>query len=349
MDQFHKGTSPYIHETDSVCSMMLDVCTALLPSYLWGIYVFGFRALVIGVLSVACAVLFAWLFQKLLKRPITVSDGSAALSGLLLAMCLPVAVPLWIVPIGALFAVAVKELCSFFDRFYINPALTGKALLVLLFSSYATRVTQPFEKISAFAVNPDLSGLSGGASSPLSLFDGFRWGLFDFVSPSELLTGSYAGTVGEVSTLLLLAGFLYLLVRRVVTWHVPVCFLGTVAVLSFLFPVAGTGAEYALFSLCTGGVMLTAIFMATDYFTSPVTGAGKVVYGVLCGVLTVLFRRFFSFGEGARLAVLLAGLTSVGLDRFFVPRSYGSDKAWWKFGDHAKALKARLQNLQKKA
>lgn len=328
MEKLRLEESPQIRESDSVRSVMLDVCIALLPSYIWGIYLFGTRALTIGVLSVLFCLLFEALYQKILKRPVTVSDGSAALTGLLLALSLPVSVSLWMVPIGAFFAIVVaKHLIGGLLNFAVNPALSARVFLFVAFSSQIRRATEPFSKFSPIAISLDPKVLESAVPDG-AVAEGLKTGVFEDGVLSRILIGSVPGGIGQVSALLLLAGLLYLAVRRLVTWHIPVCFLSTVALLTVFFPEAQGIGPSLLSALFGGGVVFSAVFFATDYSTSPLTGGGKALYGVLCGVLTFVFRRTLSSAEGAFFAVFILGLAARYLDLVLIPRSYGKTRDW---------------------
>lgn len=314
MDQFRVGISPHVRHGDTTRTVMLDVCIALVPSVIWGIYAFGLRALFICLISLVCCIGFEALCQRIMGRPVTVSDGSAAVSGLLLAMNLPVSVPLWIVPIGAFFAMVVaKQLFGGLGKNFVNPVLCARVILFVSFPAAMTTYVQPFTGAA-------VDGIS--SATPLSAMN--QGLLPQGYTLSELLCGTMPGCIGEVSSLLLLAGFLYLLVRRVITWHIPVAYLGTMALITLLFPAVGSGVEYMTYSMFSGGLILGAVFMATDYVTSPVTRGGKLVYGVLCGLLTYLIRRFGSYPEGVSFAILMMNVPVWYLDRFFRPRAYGT-------------------------
>ncbi len=324
------GTSPHIRHEDSTRSLMLDLCIALTPSLIWGVYAFGLRALFITILSVVSCTFFEALSLRILKRR-GAPDLSTVVTGLLLAMTLPATSPLWAPVLGAFFSIVVaKQLILGPGKSIFNPVLFGRAVLFLLFFSQMNRFPQPFSSLSPFA--PSLSPEAmpeGFATAPAFVL--FKEGSDAAPGISDLLTGSYAGCIGEVSALLLFTGFLYLLVRHVFTWHIPVTFFLSAATLSFLFFGSGNRVETALAFLLSGGVLLGAVFLATDGACGPVTAGGKLIFGVLCGVLTVVFRRFVSDAYGAGLAILLADLLARPLDFLCRPRPYGiSFSAMWK-------------------
>ena len=310
--------SPHIKSADTTATVMLDVLIALAPAFIWGVFQFGVRALAIAAVSIGFCILWEALTEYLLKRPITVSDLSAAVTGLLLAMNLPVTVPLWMPVVGSFFAIViVKQLFGGIGKNFVNPALAAR---VFLFSWASEMSAFPAvgEKISSFAITvPDavtsatpLATLKTGALPDTNLF--------------AMIVGNMSGTIGEVSSLLLIAGGIYLLVRRVITWHIPVAYIGTVAALTFLFPrTTGVSVDFMLYEIFAGGLMLGAIFMATDYSTSPVTPVGRIVYGVGCGALTVLIRYFGSYPEGVSFSILIMNMLVWYIDKLTMPRRFG--------------------------
>ncbi len=305
--------APHIHSQVTTPVIMGDIIIALVPALIWACYVFGMRALYLTVISCASCVLFEAAYELVLKKPLTVSDLSAVVTGMLLALCMPVTVPVWMLPAGAFVAVViVKQLFGGIGKNILNPALTARALLLLLPGiTYTTPVKDRFNGI----LTGSLDGLA--ASTPLT-------GLHAGKLPSDesgyttldLFIGNVPGAMGEISALLLIIGFIYLLFRRVVSWHIPAAFIGTVALLTLVFPRSGAAAiPFMASELFSGSLMLGALFMATDCVTSPITDTGKLIYGCLCGVFTVLFRYFLPSGEGVPYAILLMNALS-----YFAPR-----------------------------
>lgn len=346
MKTFRIHSAPYLHKDSSVSAMMLDVCIALMPTLLWGIYVFGLRALVILFSSVFFCMGFEALWQLISGRPFTLSNLSALVSGLLLGALLPVSIPLWFVPIGAAIAMlCVKGFFGGLGKNPINPVLTAKAVLFVFFPAQLTRYTLPFKALPAFRLSFSKTYLEHFLAP--STIDTYRE-----ESLSNLFTGSTAACIGEGSALMLLAGLAYLLLRKTVTWHIPFSYLATVAVIALFLPKEGNALEFAFRYLFSGGIILAASFLATDPVTSPVTRRGKVVYGILCGALTVLVRQL-SGGEGILFAILISNLSVWFLDRYLRPRTYGNrffqkrpdviplHVIWWK---KAKEFYAKLQN-----
>lgn len=316
-------SSPHIKSSETTATVMLDVIIALLPAFVWGVYVFGLRALAIGALSVGTAVGFEALTQFLLHRAVTVNDLSAAVTGLLIAMNLPVTVPLWMPVVGTFFAiVVVKQLFGGIGKNFVNPALAARVFLF----SWAGEMSsfQSFgEKINSAAVALADSDIIASATPLASL----KSGSLPDTNLFDMITGNISGCIGEVSSLLIIAGGVYLLIRRVITWHIPAAYLGTVAVITFLFPQSGGVApDFMLYELFAGGLMLGAFFMATDYSTSPVTLTGRLIYGCGCGLITVFIRYFGSYPEGVSFAVLIMNLLVWYIDKATMPRRFGGKK-----------------------
>ncbi len=318
--------SPHIKSGNSTARVMCDVLIALTPAFIWGCWYFGFRALTLTLLSVLSCVLSEYAFCKITKRDVSIGDMSAVVTGVLLAFCLPVTVPLWIPVIGGVFAiVVVKMLFGGIGKNFMNPALAARVFLFMSFPSlmsgkdaFPTGVLSA--KLSAFAMNVKVDGVSSAtplATMPADDFSG---------SLAKMFYGDMGGCIGEVSKLLLLVGLVYLLLRRVVTWHIPATFVGTFFLLTFVLPQSGNtmeGITFTMVELLSGGLFLAAFFMATDYSTSPMTAGGKLVYGALCAVLTLFFRYFGSYPEGVSFAVLIMNCFVYYLDRAFLPRVFG--------------------------
>ena len=303
------ASSPHIRGNFRTNRIMLDVVLALMPALIVGICVLGIRALVVTLISVAAAVGAEWLFCRLVKSRDTTADCSALVTGVLLAMTLPHTVPYWQAAVGSIFAIVfVKCLCGGLGQNIFNPALAARAFLLLIYPVGLTRY----------------AGLDGvTAATPLhhmvmpALPEESLW---------EMLRGICPGSIGEISALALLAGGVYLVARKVISPRIPLAYLGTVALITLVFPKAGSGLEWMAYSLLSGGVMLGAIFMATDYATSPATPLGQLVYGVGCGVLTVLFRYFGLFPEGVTYAILIMNALVWVLDYYTPIRRFGTKR-----------------------
>ena len=313
--------SPHLRNPENISSIMLDVIIALIPAMFWGVYVFGWRALLLCVLSVGCSVGFEAATEMLLHRNVTIGDLSAVVTGLLLCMNLPVSVPLWMPVVGAFFAiVVVKQLFGGIGKNFMNPALAARVFLFSSWAGYMSRFPQAGQKVNDLAVVLGEADIVAGATPLASLKNGNLpdTNLFDSI------IGNTGGCIGEVSSLLLIAGGVYLLIRRVITWHTPVAYIGTVALLTYLFPrTGGVAVDFMLAEIFAGGLMLGAIFMATDYATSPVTKNGRLLYGVGCGLITVLIRYFGSYPEGVSFAILVMNLLVFYIDKLTVPRRFG--------------------------
>lgn len=313
--------SPHIKHTDTTRSIMLDVIIALLPALGWGVYVFGPRALVVVLISVASSVLFEYLVRLILRRPCTVGDLSAVVTGLLLGLNLPSSVSYWIPVVGAFFAiVVVKQLFGGIGKNFLNPALAGRAFL-FAWPEEMTSFPAPFERLDwrvfSFAGNTDAIA----HATPLAAY---KTGAVPDASTLDLFLGRCAGSIGEISAVLLIAGGIYLLCRKVITWHIPVAYIGTVALLTLIFPKTEVAFSFMLGELVSGGLMLGAIFMATDYTTSPVTAKGRLIFGVGCGCVTVFIRYFGGYNEGVSFAILMMNMLVYYIDRFTAPRVFGT-------------------------
>ena len=311
------GYQPQVRAKRGTREIMLDVIIALLPAVGVGVWQFGFAALLPVCTSIAACVFFEWLYRKLLKKPSSIGDLSAVVTGLLLSLTLPAGCPWWLPVIGALFAIVfVKQLYGGIGKNFLNPALAGRAFL---FASYATAMT-------LFTVPNSLKGVVDGVTmaTPLSAMKAGT-ALPEYYSFLDMFLGKMPGSFGEISTLALLLGGLYLVCRKVLTWQIPVAFIGTVALVTLIF---GGGESYSnvdwmLYNLLSGGLMLGAIFMATDYSTSPVTLPGRLIYGCGCGLLTVIIRRFGGYPEGVSFAILIMNCCAWFIDQLTQPRRFG--------------------------
>lgn len=312
--------SPHIKTPTSTASIMFDVILALIPAFVWGVYVFGVRALAVAAVSVVSCVGFEATAQILLHRPVSIGDLSAAVTGLLLAMNLPVTVPLWMPVVGAFFAiVVVKQLFGGIGSNFVNPALSARVFL-LSWASEMTSFTAHGERVTSLALTLSEGDIVASATPLASL----KAGELPTETIFDMLIGNHGGCIGEVSSLLLLAGGIFLLIQKDITWHTPVAYIGTVAVLTFLFPqYEGVAAEFMLYELLSGGLILGAFFMATDYATTPVMPAGRLIFGVGCGLITVLIRYFGTYPEGVSFSILVMNLLVWYIDRATMPKRFG--------------------------
>ena len=333
--RFSVGSSPHVASPVSTPNLMLDVIIALLPAWVVAIYFFGFRVVTLTAVTVAAAMGAEYLYRRLTHQHQTVSDLSAAVTGLLLVMCLPVETPYWVAVIGAVFAiVVVKQLFGGLGKNFMNPALAGRVFL-FSFLPYISKYAAPGHTFWApifGAGQPE----AVSAATPMSYLHAGT--LPEGVSLRQLLVGQQAGCLGEVASLMLILGGVYLVLRKVISPRIPLCYLGTVAVLTFLFPMGGIPRmDWMLYNLLSGGLMLGAIFMATDYVTSPVTPTGRVVYGIGCGALTVFLRYFGSYPEGVSFAILVMNTLVWSLDKAFMPHRFGTP--WFKQKEKKEASK----------
>ena len=303
------ASSPHIRGNFSTRRIMLDVVLALLPSLAVGVWMLGLRAALLTLISVAAAVGTEWLYGVITKTRNTTGDCSALVTGLLLAMTLPHTAPYWMPVAGSVFAILiVKAMCGGLGQNIFNPALAARAFLMLIFPVGLTR----FQGLDGVTAATPLHHMVMPALPEESILDMFL--------------GRCPGSIGELSALALLAGGAYLVYRKVISPRIPVAYLGTVAVLTLIFHKTDAPVQWMLYSLFSGGLMLGAIFMATDYVTSPATPVGQLVYGIGCGILTVVLRYFGLFPEGVTYAILVMNTLVWVLDRYTPIRRFGTKK-----------------------
>ena len=303
------ASSPHIRGNFRTNRIMMDVVLALLPALAVGIWQFGLRALAVTSVCIGAAIVTEWLYSVVTKTRNTVVDGSAIVTGLLLAMTLPHTVPYWQAALGSVFAIAVvKCLCGGLGQNIFNPALAARAFLLLIWPVGLTR----YAGVDGITAATPLHHMVMPALPEESVLDMFL--------------GNCPGSIGEISALALLAGGVYLLYRKVISIRIPAAYLGTVAIVTLIFHKTDAPVDWMLYSLFSGGVMLGAIFMATDYATSPATPVGHVIYGIGCGILTVLFRYYGLFPEGVTYAILLMNAFVWFIDRHTAMRRFGTKK-----------------------
>ncbi len=313
------SSSPHIKAEDSISSIMLDVIIALIPACAAGVYFFGLRAAAVIFTVIAACVLSEYVYEKITKKPITTGDLSAAVTGILLALNLPATIPLWMAAVGGCFAIViVKQLYGGLGKNFMNPALAARCFMLVAWAGSMSFFTAPFTKISADAIS---------SATPLAVLKGTA----DGTLPTALnaFLGGKGGCIGETSGLLLLIGFLYLLIKRVVDWKIPVCYIASFAALMYLF--GNNSTEYSqgyfvLMHILSGGLLLGAFFMATDYVTTPTTPLGTVIFGIGCGLLTFVIRTFGSYPEGVSFSIILMNVLCPLIDRYTVPKSFGEVK-----------------------
>ena len=314
------SSSPHVHSPVTTDTIMRDVVIALLPALAGSIYFFGFRALMVTLVSVAACVFFEWAWVRLMKKDNKVYDFSAVVTGMLLAFVCPVTIPYWTIILGDFFAIiVVKMLFGGLGKNIVNPALAGRAFMFSWPVLMNNWVKVGFQNAAGIFSTAD----AVTAATPMASIHN---GQLPTESLLDLFLGNVGGSLGETSALLLLLGFGYLLIRKVLTVRIPLCYIGTVAVITFLFPMGNDRLAWMGSHVLGGGLMLGALFMATDYVTSPLTKLGQIIYGIGCGVITVLIRYFGGYPEGVSYAILVMNCCVVLLDRIGRPTKFGTPK-----------------------
>ena len=309
MANFVVSGTPHVRSKESIQSIMRDVIIALVHATAAGIYYFGLRALILIVAAIISAVFFEWLYEKITKKPVTINDLSAVVTGLLLAMNLPASAPVWVAIVGSAFAIIfAKQLFGGLGQNFINPALAGRAFLL---ASYPTEMT-------TWVVPNGLAADAATYATPLAQL---KNGALD-ASLKQLVIGQVGGTIGETCAIALIIGGIYLLYKHVISWKIPVIYIATVFI---LFAVIGRhGMRMPLQEIFAGGVMLGGIFMATDYASSPVTPKGQVIFAVGAGLLTYLIRTFGGYPEGVSYSILIMNCCVPLIERFTEPTIFGA-------------------------
>ena len=314
------SSSPHAHSPVTTQTIMRDVLIALVPALLGSIYFFGFRALLVTLVSAAACVFFEWGFCKIRKLHCKTYDLSAVVTGVLLAFVCPVTIPYWTIILGDFFAIVlVKMLFGGLGKNIVNPALAGRAFLFSWPVLMSNWVKVGFDNAAGLLSTAD----AVTAATPMSAM---QQGALPEESILDMFLGNIGGCIGETSALLLIIGFIYLLYRKVITARIPLAYIGTVAILAFLFPQGNDRIAWMAAQVFGGGLMLGAIFMATDYVTSPLTKLGQIVYGIGCGVITILIRYFGGYSEGVTYAILCMNACAVLLDKIGRPVKFGAPK-----------------------
>ncbi len=302
----HVSSSPHVRSKDSTNRIMAYVIIALLPTTLFGIYNFGPRALLLIVLTIASCVATEWVFEKIIHKKSTIGDLSAVVTGLLLALNLPVTLPWWEAVLGGIFAIAiVKMMFGGLGQNFMNPALGARCFLLIAFAADMTN----FQTDTYTGATP-LAAMREG----------------EIINSLDALIGRTAGTIGETSTIAILIGAIILILLGVITLAIPASYLITFVIFMLLFGGHGFDMYYIVAQLCSGGIMLGAFFMATDYVTSPITPRGRILFGICCGVLTGLFRCFGANAEGVSFAIILSNLLVPMIEKITIPRAFGQVK-----------------------
>ena len=306
------SSSPHIRSDENVSKIMLDVLIALIPAFIASIFYFGFNSILLVAASVLSAIITEVACQKIMKKPITISDFSAAVTGVLLAFNLPSTTPIWIPVIGSAFAIAIgKQVFGGLGNNFINPALAGRAFLLACWPTLMTNFSAPVG-IDAIATATPLAIMKGTAETGAQL-----------PSIMEMLMGRIPGCLGETSAILLIVGGIYLIARKVISWRIPAAYIGTVAVIALITEGNFNGM---LYHLLAGGLMLGAFFMATDYASSPVTPRGKIIYGIGAGLITMLIRELGGYPEGVSYSILLMNILAPLIDKYTSPKLFGGAK-----------------------
>ncbi len=321
------SSSPHIHTESTTRQIMGDVIIALMPALVIGVFIYGARALTVTATSAIFCVLFEWAYQLMTRKTVTISDGSAAVTGILLAFCLPASVPILFVIIADAFAIiVVKQLFGGIGKNFVNPALAARAFMVASWAGSVSVIHRARTSLPLFTNPVDVVS----SATPLMQMKG---GAMPEVSMLNNLLGMVSGCIGELSVIALAAGGLYLIYRKVITPHTPLAFLGTVALLTFLFPRGNNNLQWMAAQIFSGGLMLGAIFMATDYTSSPITEKGKIVFGIGCGLITVFIRYFGAIPEGVSYAILIMNLLVNLIEKFTMPRRFGAPAKVKKGGE----------------
>ena len=301
---YHVSANPHVRDNGSTQKIMLDVIIALLPATIFGIYIFGASAALTVAISVATCVVVEYIYQKLMKQPITVGDLSAALTGLLLALNLPSGAPFWMPILGGIFAIiVVKQLYGGLGQNWMNPALAARCFMLISFAQAMTQFSEP--GTDAIASATPLAEIKAG-------------GTYDLAA---MFIGKIPGTIGEVSVIALLIGAAYLLIKKVISIRIPAAYIITFAVFAFIF--GQHNINYVLAEICGGGLIFGAFFMATDYVTSPITAKGQIVFGICLGILTGLFRIFGSGAEGVSYAIIFCNMLVPLIEKVTLPTAFG--------------------------
>ena len=310
-EMYNVSVSPHLRSETGTNSIMRDVAIALLPPCLFGIYNFGYQALLVILVSVLVAILTEFVYEKLVRRPVTIGDWSAVVTGMILAVNLPATLPLWMVALGSIFSIlVVKQLFGGLGQNFMNPALAGRCFLLISFGSQMTA----FPVVDRIASATPLSAMKAGESIDLL----------------QMFIGNYSGCIGETSVIAILVGAAYLLIKKVISIRIPgVYILSTMVFIVLINLLTGNGMPtggYLLAHLFGGGLLIGAFFMATDYVTSPITPSGQIIYALLIGFLTALFRVVGKSAEGVSYAIIISNMAVPLIERFTVPAPFGRKK-----------------------
>ncbi len=302
------SSNPHVRDNSSTQSIMLDVFMAMIPAAAYGCYQFGFNALFVIIATVATCVLSEYIYEKLMHKPITIYDGSAMVTGMILALNMPPEIPIWIPMLGGVFAIIiVKQLYGGIGQNWMNPALAARCFLIISFAAKMTNFSSSRMGFDSTSGVTPLAALKAGES----------------VNVLNMFIGRIPGTIGEVSTVALLIGGAYLLIRKVISPRIPFTFILTVAVFSFIF--GKQDLNYVAAQICGGGLVFGAFFMATDYVTSPITPKGQFVYAIFIGLLTGIFRIFGGSTEGVSYAIIIGNIVVPLIEKATIPKAFGKE------------------------
>ncbi len=301
---FNVSSSPHVRSKVSTSNIMYDVAIAMVPALIWGVMQFGIRALIVVAATVASCMLSEYAFEKYMKKPITIGDGSALVTGMILGLNMPPSIPVWIPCLGGAFAIiVVKQLYGGLGQNWMNPALAARCFLLISFAGKMTQFTDP--KIDALASATPLAVMKAGGE----------------VAWMDLMIGKIPGTIGEVSAIALLIGAAYLLYKKVISIRIPGTYILTFAIFAFVF--GRQDINYVLAQVFGGGLIFGAFFMATDYVTSPITPKGQIVFGICLGLLTGLFRLFGGSAEGVSYAIIFCNMLVPLIEKYTLPTAFG--------------------------
>lgn len=317
---FNVSTSPHLRQNVTTRRIMLDVIIALLPTTIFGIWRFGLHSLLIVIATVCASIVAEWLFCKITKRPQTISDLSCIVTGLILALNMPPRIPLWMPIVGAFFAIVVaKELFGGLGQNFMNPALAARCFMIISFASAMTN----FSVDAVTSATPLYILKESESLEAITSLEAFKNGIGVAVWPSFL--GMIGGTIGEISKPCLLLGGIYLWIRKVISPRIPLTYIITVAICMYLFGKYPHNMHYVMLEVCSGGLIFGAIFMATDYVTSPITPVGQIIFAIFIGLITFVLRMYGASTEGVSYAIILGNIIVPFIEKFTVPKAFGRE------------------------
>lgn len=304
------SSSPHVLDNSSTQNIMLDVFIAMIPASAFGCYIFGFSALFVIIATVLSCVISEYLYEKIMHKTSTVGDMSAVVTGMILALNMPPEIPVWIPMIGGVFAIiVVKQLYGGIGQNWMNPALAARCFLLISFASKMTNFTSARLGFDSLSSATPLATIKAGEMASVSL--------------SDMFFGFIPGTIGEVSTVALLVGAAYLLIKKVISIRIPLAYILTVAIFTFIF--GKQDFTYVLMQICGGGLVFGAFFMATDYVTGPITPNGQILFGIFIGLLTGLFRIFGGSAEGVSYAIIIGNMVAPLIEKVTLPIAFGKE------------------------